>query len=101
MPEGQQGQPGQGQPASSEAYNKQQEANVKASVDAAKKEHETREKLASEQRAKIAAGKVTPTQDENDRARLGEHIKEHADDGSGPDPHSLEGQAEAHKHKNK
>jgi len=28
----------------------------------------------------------TPTQDENDRAALGEHILEHEDDGSGPDP---------------
>jgi hypothetical protein len=28
----------------------------------------------------------TPTQLENDRAALGEHILEHEDDGSGPDP---------------
>jgi hypothetical protein len=32
------------------------------------------------------AGKPTPTQAENDRAALGEHIAEHEDDGSGPDP---------------
>ena len=31
--------------------------------------------------------KPTPTQAENDRAALGEHILEHEDDGSGPDPH--------------
>ena len=28
----------------------------------------------------------TPTQEENDRAAMGEHIVEHEDDGSGPDP---------------
>jgi len=32
------------------------------------------------------AVRPTPTQDENDRAALGEHILEHEDDGSGPDP---------------
>jgi len=32
--------------------------------------------------------KPTPTQAENDRAALGEHILEHEDDGSGPDPHA-------------
>ena len=30
----------------------------------------------------------TPTQAENDRSALGEHILEHEDDGSGPDPHA-------------
>ena len=30
----------------------------------------------------------TPTQEENDRSALGEHILEHEDDGSGPDPHA-------------
>ena len=29
----------------------------------------------------------TPTQEENDRANRGENLLEHADDGSGPDPH--------------
>jgi hypothetical protein len=33
-----------------------------------------------------ATGKPTPTQDENDRARMGEHVLEKEDDGSGPDP---------------
>jgi hypothetical protein len=32
------------------------------------------------------AVRPTPTQAENDRAALGEHILEHEDDGSGPDP---------------
>jgi hypothetical protein len=40
--------------------------------------------------------KPTPTQAENDRAAKGEHILEHEDDGSGPDPH-LTKQAEADK----
>jgi hypothetical protein len=31
-------------------------------------------------------GKPTPTQQEADRAALGEHILQHEDDGSGPDP---------------
>lgn len=31
-------------------------------------------------------GKPTPTQDENDRAKLGEHITEHEPDGSPEDP---------------
>jgi len=30
--------------------------------------------------------KPTPTQEENDRSARGEHILEHEDDGSGPDP---------------
>jgi hypothetical protein len=32
------------------------------------------------------AVRPTPTQDELNRAALGEHILEHEDDGSGPDP---------------
>jgi hypothetical protein len=32
------------------------------------------------------AVKPTPTQDELNRSALGEHILEHEDDGSGPDP---------------
>jgi hypothetical protein len=34
------------------------------------------------------AVRPTPTQSENDRAALGEHILEHEDDGSGPEPHA-------------
>lgn len=33
-------------------------------------------------------GRPTPTQAENDRAALGEHIAKHEDDGSGPDPYA-------------
>lgn len=34
------------------------------------------------------AAKPTPTQDELNRSAMGEHILEHEDDGSGPDPHA-------------
>ena len=37
---------------------------------------------------KLSKGKPTPTQEENDRAKLGEHVVEKEDDGSGPDPHN-------------
>jgi hypothetical protein len=34
-------------------------------------------------------GKPTPTQEENDEARLGKHFVEHEADGSDPDPNNL------------
>jgi hypothetical protein len=40
-------------------------------------------KAASKER--LSKGRPTPTQDENDRAALGEHFTNHEDDGSGPD----------------
>jgi hypothetical protein len=70
-----------------EAVKKQLEANREVS-DRSKKEGTE----------KLTKGKPTPTQDENDRAKLGEHIVEHEDDGSGPDPHeqkNLEAQQHA------
>jgi hypothetical protein len=46
---------------------------------------------ANEQQAKMAAGvKPTPTQEENDLAASGVYVAEHEDDGSGPDPNSLQ-----------
>ncbi len=36
--------------------------------------------------ALMASGKPTPTQEEVDRARLGEHLATKEDDGSGPEP---------------
>jgi hypothetical protein len=36
--------------------------------------------------AERTKGKPTPTQEENDRAALGEHIVEHEADGAEPDP---------------
>ena len=44
-----------------------------------------------------AAGKPTPTQEENDLAACGAHIVEHEDDGSGPEPHTQARTAEAHR----
>jgi len=37
---------------------------------------------------RVAKGKPTPTQEENDLARVGVHVTEHEDDGSGPDPNN-------------
>jgi hypothetical protein len=51
----------------------------------ASKEAEALKKTQQEQRDKMAKGKPTPTQEENDRAISGEQVKL-ADDGSGPDP---------------
>jgi hypothetical protein len=59
-----------------EQVNKTLEANKEASE---KSRKEAQERL---------KGKPTPTQEENDRAKLGEHITEHEDDGSGPEPHA-------------
>lgn len=38
-------------------------------------------------------GRPTPTQEENDRAKLGEHVMEKEDDGSGPDLYENENAA--------
>jgi hypothetical protein len=43
-------------------------------------------KSRAEAEEKLSKGKPTPTQEENDRAMMGEHIMEHEDDGSGEDP---------------
>lgn len=60
--------------------------------DAAKKkladDRAVREKAQAEQNEKMAKSKPTPTQEENDRAAMGEHIAEHEADGSPPDPHA-------------
>jgi hypothetical protein len=50
---------------------------------------QAREK-STEQYRERTKGKPTPTQEENDRAALGEHIPQKADDGSGPDPYEQE-----------
>ena len=63
-----------------------QQENAKARIEAAKKDNDARVKLQTEQREKLAKSHPTPTQEENERAVLGDHIKEHEDDGSGPDP---------------
>lgn len=48
-----------------------------------KKRQEASRKEAEE---RLSKGKPTPTQEEVDRAALGEHVLEKEDDGSGPDP---------------
>jgi hypothetical protein len=63
---------------------KKQQAEEKAKRDKANKE-------AAENLAKQTP---TPPQEENDRAATGEHITEHADDGSGPDPNATTKQSE-------
>jgi hypothetical protein len=60
------------------------QANIKARLEADQKIVEE----SNRQYAERAQGKPTPTQAENDRAKLGEHILEHEDDGSGPDVHA-------------
>jgi hypothetical protein len=62
------------------------EGQANPSVEAAKKESAELKKKQQEQYDKMAKAKPTPTQDQNDRAKLGEIIKEHEDDGSEPDP---------------
>jgi hypothetical protein len=56
-------------------------------------DRDARRNAQNEVREAVMKGTPTPTQDENDRSALGEHIIEHADDGSGPDPFSPEQQA--------
>jgi hypothetical protein len=59
--------------------------------EAIKRQLEADKALADESRRqgdeRLSKGKPTPTQEENDRAKLGEHVLEKEDDGSGPDPH--------------
>lgn len=62
----------------------QNDAAKKAAAD----EKEKRDKARAEQQEKLAKQTPTPTQEENDRAAMGEHVTEHADDGSGPDPNA-------------
>jgi hypothetical protein len=71
-----------------EKRNREAEAKHKESV---KKNYERDKALDAKTRAegaeKLSKGKPTPTQEENDLAAQGEHITEHEDDGSGPDPY--------------
>jgi hypothetical protein len=56
------------------------------SVEARLREGQERADQIRADAAEKLKGKPTPTQEENDRAKLGEHISEHEDDGSYPDP---------------
>jgi len=61
--------------------------------EAVKKALEADRVISDRSRAEAAErlrGRPTPTQEENDRAKLGEHILTHEDDGSGPDLNSEE-----------
>lgn len=49
------------------------------------KEAEARKKANEEVAKRMETAKPTPTQEENDRARLGDIVENKADDGSGPD----------------
>lgn len=49
------------------------------------KESEARKKSVEEAAKRMESAKPTPTQEENDRARLGDDVKDKEDDGSGPD----------------
>lgn len=54
----------------------------------ARRQLEENNKIVEESRRQYAErmkGKPTPTQEENDRAALGEHVVEKEDDGGGPD----------------
>jgi hypothetical protein len=48
------------------------------------RDHEATERTRQEARERLR-GKPTPTQEENDRFALGDHVTEKEDDGSGPD----------------
>jgi hypothetical protein len=59
-----------------EAAARKQATETRAEVD--KRTKETMERMAK--------SKPTPTQEENDLAKLGVHVPDKEDDGSGPDP---------------
>ena len=63
-----------------------------------------REKAQEHYNSTIGKSRPTPTQEENDMAKLGAHLESHEDDGSGPDPndpahpnHPLHGKQETAK----
>jgi hypothetical protein len=62
-----------------------QDENVRRALDAQRAAADESRRQGDE---KLSKGRPTPTQEENDRAKLGEHVLEHEDDGSGPDPHA-------------
>jgi len=49
------------------------------------KDAEARKKSQEEAVKRMESAKPTPSQEENDRARLGDDVAQKADDGSGPD----------------
>jgi hypothetical protein len=67
----------------------QQEAKMAETNPAVKeqlaKDAEARKKATAEYATRMENAKPTPTQEENDRARLGDDVAEKQDDGSGPE----------------
>lgn len=57
-----------------------------AAKEALAKQNEERKKAIEEADKRMAASKPTPTQEENDLARLGAPPEQKEDDGSGPEP---------------
>jgi hypothetical protein len=53
---------------------------------AAQETAERKQKVVDEAYKRMSAGKPTPTQQENDRAALGEHVAQHEADGSEEEP---------------
>jgi hypothetical protein len=72
-----------------EDRRKAREATNKANADLLKDQKEERAKLNAEADKRMSESKPTPTQEENDLARLGSPVLEKEPDGSGPDPHNL------------
>jgi hypothetical protein len=66
---------------------KKQDEGVKKLMEETKARTEETRKQGAE---RLSKGKPTPTQEEVDRAALGEHVAEKEDDGSGPEPHTLQ-----------
>jgi len=58
-----------------------------AAKKALEKEREASNQSRKDAQERLSQGKPTPTQEENDLAKLGHHFTEHEDDGSGPEPH--------------
>lgn len=65
---------GEAKEAAHKLLKEQQEDQVKSNTEAMRRQNESQ---------------PTPTQQENDLARLGQHVMEKEDDGSGPDPTAL------------
>jgi|SRR5215831_6108885 len=64
------------------------EQQNEAAKKALAEEREVSDQTRKEAEERLSKGKPTPTQEENDLTRLGAHITEHEDDGSGPPPHA-------------
>jgi len=61
------------------------------------KDKEARQRIVDETTAKTEGVKPTPTQEENDRARMGEDVAVKEDDGSGPEVTPLAAKQQAQK----